>query len=370
MLALEARRMDYRTIVLDPDLNAPAAIVADDQIAAELTDIEAARLLASRCDVVTLEWENANVVAVRALAELVPVHPSPKVLEVAQNRLSEKEAALDLGLETAPFRPVRSLVDLEEALADLGTPAVLKTVFGGYDGRGQRSISSPGEAASAFEELQGGNRELILEGGGNFDLEASVICARSADGSLATFPVVENIHRTGILDITIAPARISETVRKQAVAAAERMTSGLEVVGLLAVELFIDSGGRVLVNEIAPRPHNSGHYTWEACSVSQFEQQVRAICGLPLHEPALLRPAAMANLLGEHIGTGRELSSIVDALDHPMVSLHLYGKAKGRPGRKMGHLTALADDAEAALNRVTAARAALVRGFLRASESR
>lgn len=362
--------MDYRTIVLDPDVNAPAAIVADDQIAAELTDIEAARLLAKRCDVVTLEWENANVVAVRALSELVPVHPSPKVLEIAQNRLSEKEAALELGLETAPFRAVHSLRALELAIADLGTPAVLKTVFGGYDGRGQRIISSPDEAAAAFAELQGADRELILEGWVDFALEASVICARSADGSLATFPVVENIHKSGILDITIVPARISEAIRKQAVTVAERMTSGLEVVGLLAVELFIDARGRVLVNEIAPRPHNSGHYTWEACSVSQFEQQVRAICGLPLHEPVLLKPAAMANLLGEHVGTGRGLSSIVDALGHPMVSLHLYGKAKGRLGRKMGHLTALADEAETALSRVTAARAALVRGFLKTSESR
>lgn len=355
MLALEARRMDYRTVVLDPDPRAPAGQVADDHIIAPLTDLAAARDLAALSDVVTLEWENADLAAVSALAELVPVRPGPAILEVAQNRLREKEAARSFGLATAPFHAVRSLRDLQNGLADTGTPAVLKTVYGGYDGKGQRVIRDLSEAEAAYGELKGAG-DLILEGWVDFEMEVSVICARGLDGHVSCFPVVENIHRNGILDLTIAPARVSEDVRRRAAEVGARMAEGLDLVGLLAVEMFVARSGEVLVNEIAPRPHNSGHYTWEACSPSQFEMQLRAVCGLPLPDPLLLRPAAMANLLGDHVGDGRGIDATADALALPSVSLHLYGKAAGRPGRKMGHLTALAEDADTALARAVEAR--------------
>jgi 5-(carboxyamino)imidazole ribonucleotide synthase len=362
MFALEARRLDYRTIVLDPDPTAPTAHVADEHIVAPLTDLGAADELAHRCDLVTLEWENADLRAVEALAERLPVRPGPQVLAVAQNRIKEKETARRLGLLTAPFRTVRTLQDLEDALREVGIPALLKTASGGYDGKGQRLIGKDDSPSEAFRELSAPGTELILEGWVDFRLEASTICARGITGEMASFPVVENIHRRGILDFTIAPARIDPKLRDAAAEIGRVLAEGLDVVGLLAVELFIDHDDRLLVNEIAPRPHNSGHYTWEACSVSQFEQQLRAVCGLPLARPDLLRPAAMANLLGEDIGTGRGLGSLADALRTPGVAVHLYGKAEGRFGRKMGHLTALADDADEALRRVQHARRVLIDG--------
>jgi 5-(carboxyamino)imidazole ribonucleotide synthase len=356
MLALEARRMDYRTLVLDPDPRSPAGQVADEQIIAPLTDLDAALDLASRCDVVTLEWENADVTAVRELERLVPVRPGAHVLEVAQNRVREKEAARRLGLETAAFVPVRSLGDLVAGVRDLGTPAVLKTATGGYDGRGQWVIRSHSDVGAAYAALGGGEAELILEAWIDFALEASIICARSEAGEILSFPVVENTHRNGILDFSIAPGRVSPRVAEEARRVGEALSAGLEVVGLLAVELFVTRDDHVLVNEIAPRPHNSGHYTWDACSVSQFEQQLRAVCGLPLADPVLLSPAAMANLLGDHVGTGRERAGFAAALGIPMLAVHLYGKAEARPGRKVGHLTALADDPGTALRNARRAR--------------
>jgi 5-(carboxyamino)imidazole ribonucleotide synthase len=344
MLALEARRMGYHTVVLDPDEQAPAGQVADGHLVAPLTDLAAAQELAHRSDVVTLEWENADLGAVRALSELIPVRPGPHVLEIAQNRILEKEAARRLGLETAPFRPVRSPSDLELAVAELGTPAILKTASGGYDGKGQRLIRSAGEIASAFEELGAGEAELILEGWVDFRLEASVVCARSVDGEIASFPVGENIHRRGILDFTIVPARIPAAVQHAALEIGRTLMTGLDVVGVLAVELFVTPDDHLLVNEIAPRPHNSGHYSWEACTESQFEQQLRAVCGLPLGAAKLLSPACMVNLLGEDVGTGEDLTSVADALSIPGLALHLYGKAESRAGRKMGHLTVVADN--------------------------
>ena len=359
MLSMVARRMGYRTVVLDPDPHASAAQVADEHIVAGLAEVDAALELARRSDVVTLEWENADVAAVRALAVHVPVHPGPDILEIAQNRIREKDTARRLGLETAEFVPVRSPGDLRTAIERLGLPLILKTASGGYDGRGQEVIGSSDDADAAYERLGAAAVEMIAEARIEFQLEASVICARSPDGTVAVFPVGENRHRQGILDYTIVPAPLTEEVRRKALETGLRLIEGLDMVGLLAVELFITIDGRVLVNEVAPRPHNSGHYSWEACSVSQFEQQLRAVCGLPLHEPELLRPAAMANLLGEHIGTGKDLPSIPRALGIPMVSLHLYGKRDASPRRKMGHLTALADDPETALERVSRARALL-----------
>jgi 5-(carboxyamino)imidazole ribonucleotide synthase len=360
MFVLEARRMGYRTIVLDPGEDAPAAQVADHHIRAPLDDVSAARELARRSEVVTLEWENADVAAIRELSEIAPVRPGAHVLEVAQHRVREKETARRLGLRTAEFAAVNTLDELTAAVERIGLPAVLKTARGGYDGKGQRVLRDPIEVADAFGDLSTGGNDLILEAWVPFRLEASVISARSASGEVRSFPVVENIHRNGILDFTIAPARVDPAIQEEARRMGEAFVEGLDVVGILAVELFVGEDDRIYVNEIAPRPHNSGHYTWEACAISQFEQQLRAVCDLPLGLPTLLRPAAMANLMGEDIDTGEGLPSVVDALAEPMVSLHLYGKREGRPGRKMGHLTCLADTADEALARARRARERLV----------
>ncbi|HEX2191307.1 MAG TPA: 5-(carboxyamino)imidazole ribonucleotide synthase [Longimicrobiaceae bacterium] len=356
MLALEARRMGYRTLVLDPAEDAPAAQVCDGHLRAPLDDADAIRELARRSDVVTLEWENADVEALRSLPGDVRLHPGPHVLEAAQHRVREKDAARRLGLPTADYRAVGTPEELRAALAEVGTPAVLKTARWGYDGKGQAVIGSPGEAAAAFAALGGPGTELVLEAWVPFELELSVVCARTAAGEVASFPAGENAHVGGILDTTTVPARVPDAVAREARRIAEAMAEGLDVVGVLGVEMFLEGDGTLRVNEVAPRPHNSGHYTWEACPVSQFEQQLRAVCGLPLGSTELLRPAAMANLLGEHVGNGLGRPETAALLSYPAVALHLYGKAEGRPGRKMGHLTVLADTPDEALERALRAR--------------
>ncbi|HEX2091414.1 MAG TPA: 5-(carboxyamino)imidazole ribonucleotide synthase [Longimicrobiaceae bacterium] len=356
MLALEARRMGYRTLVLDPAGDAPAAQVADGHIHARLNDPEAVRELAHRSEVVTLEWENADVHGLRALPGETRLHPGPHVLEVAQHRVREKDAARRLGLPTADYRPVSSLDELRAAVREIGTPAVLKTARWGYDGKGQAVLRSPAEAEAAFAALGPPGTELILEAFVPFRMEVSVVCARTERGETASFPVAENVHRHGILDLTVVPARVPESVAHEAARIAEALAEGLEVVGVLAVEMFVEEDDTIRVNEIAPRPHNSGHYTWEACAVSQFEQQLRAVCALPLGSPDLLRPAAMVNLLGEHIGNGEGLPQWAEVLRDPAVAVHLYGKREGKPGRKMGHLTVLAGTPDEAAARALEAR--------------
>jgi 5-(carboxyamino)imidazole ribonucleotide synthase len=354
MLAMEGRRMGYRVVVLDPGANGPAAQLADEHIRAPLDNRDAALDLARRSDVVTLEWENASVDIVEAMTGITPVRPGAGVLRVAQDRVEEKSAARRLGLATAGFRAVRSRSDLQTGLAGIGAPAILKTARGGYDGKGQARIDSVEDADRAYEELAGSRGGLILEERIDFRMEVSVICARTPAGEMAVFPIAENTHSRGILDVTVVPARLEPETLKEARRIGETLTEGLGVVGLLTVELFVTADHRLLVNEIAPRPHNSGHYTWDACSVSQFEQQLRAVCGLPLEDPVLLRPAAMANLLGEHIVHG--MAAAGDMLSTPMTALHLYGKSEGRPGRKMGHITAMGEDVEQARDRAVAAR--------------
>ena len=367
MFSLEARRMGYEVIILDPDEHAPAAQVATRQIRAPLDDLEGALELARHSDVVTLEWENADPAAMRAVAEIAPVRPGAHVLEVAQHRVREKDAARRLGIRTAEYRAVTTREQLDAAVAELGAPSVLKTARGGYDGKGQRVLRAVEDAGPAFAELGREGAELILEQWVPFRMEASVICARSPSGQIATFPIAENVHRRGILDFTIAPARLPAETLREARAIGEALMEGLDVVGLLAVELFVDEQDRLYVNEMAPRPHNSGHYTWQACSVSQFEQQLRAVCGLPLDNPVLLRPAAMANLLGEDIGVGAGLEGTVAALAVPAATLHLYGKRAARPGRKMGHITVLAETADEAHALARRAKQALVDSFAESS---
>jgi 5-(carboxyamino)imidazole ribonucleotide synthase len=360
MFAMEARRMGYRVVVWDPAADSPAAAIADETIVAPFHDAEAALELARRSDVVTLEWENADVDTLRALEAVVPVRPGPGVLEVAQHRIREKDAARRLGVPTADYRAVDSLDDLHAALNEVGVPAVLKTARGGYDGKGQAVIRDPAEAEAAFRSVAPEGAELILEAFVRFRMEISVVCARGPSGEIVCFPVGENEHRGGILHSTVAPARISPELAEEARRIACALAEGLEVVGLLAVEMFVGEDDVIRMNEIAPRPHNSGHYTWEACPASQFEQQLRAVCGLPLGSAELLRPAAMVNLMGDDAGTGLGRAGTADMMAVPMAALHLYGKAESRPGRKMGHVTALGDTADEALERADGAWRALV----------
>ena len=355
MLAVEARRLGYRTLVCDPDPHGPAAQVADAHLQADLSDPSAMRQLATQADVVTYEFENVDADAVQAAEEVGRVYPGSAVLRVAQHRVREKEAVARLGFGVPRFRPVRTEADLE----GFGLPLVLKTATAGYDGKGQAVVRAAAEAAAAVSRLRKGCDLLIAEELVDFSCELSVICARGADGHTACFDPGENRHRGGILDLTVAPARIPPEVAAEARRVAAGIAEGLGVVGLLAVEMFLTRSGRVLVNELAPRPHNSGHHTLEACATSQFEQLVRAICGLPLGAPRLYAPAAMANLLGDLWPAGGQ-PAFDRALEIPGVKLHLYGKAQARPGRKMGHLTVLADTADRAAELACTARSRVV----------
>jgi 5-(carboxyamino)imidazole ribonucleotide synthase len=360
MFAIAARRMGYRVHTLSPDYDTPTGQIADREVQAAYDDLDAVRDFARGVDVVTFEFENVSAAATEAAAGHAPVRPAGSVLHTTQHRLREKGFLAGAGFPVTPFAAVRSLDELRAALAALGTPAVLKTAGWGYDGKGQVRIAAPGEAAAAWSSLGGaslGGQEAILEAFVDFDREVSVVAARGLDGSFAHFGVIENRHHRHILDVSTAPAAVPAEVEQEAVAIARGILEGLEVVGVLCVEMFLTRDGRLLVNELAPRPHNSGHLTFDACVTSQFEQQLRAICGLPLGSPELLRPAAMANLLGDLWSEGEP--GWEAACRFPDVKLHLYGKAEARPGRKMGHLTALGGTVEEARERVMAARAAL-----------
>jgi 5-(carboxyamino)imidazole ribonucleotide synthase len=358
MFAIAARRMGYRVHTLSPDYDTPTGQVADREVQAAYDDLDAVHDFARGVDVVTFEFENVSAAATEAAAEHAPVRPAGAVLHTTQNRLREKGFLAGAGFPVTPFRPVRSLDELRAALAALGAPAVLKTAGWGYDGKGQVKIAAPAEAPAAWEKLD--RQESVLEAFVDFEREVSVVAARGLDGSFAHFGVIENRHRRHVLDVSIAPAAVSPAIETAAVEIARGILDGLEVVGVLCVEMFLTRDGRLLVNELAPRPHNSGHLTFDACLTSQFEQQLRAICGLALGSTELLRPAAMANLLGDLWAHGEP--DWAAACRFPDVKLHLYGKAAARPGRKMGHLTALAESGEAALRRVVAAREALGKG--------
>jgi 5-(carboxyamino)imidazole ribonucleotide synthase len=355
MFAMAARPMGYQVHVFTPEEESPAGQFADLTRIADYTNEAAVRRFAEGVDVVTFEFENIPVETAEWCAKERDVRPAGSVLHIAQNRLREKTFLASAGIPVAPFRAVRSAHELSSALEQIERPAILKTAAFGYDGKGQQTINSRDD----YEEIWSASSadELILEGMVHFEKELSVIVARGLDGAMATFPACENLHRNHILDVTVVPARVHESVEREAAQLACRIAEKLELVGLLAVEMFLKEDGELVVNELAPRPHNSGHWTIEGCATSQFEQQVRAVCGLPLGSTKILRPAAMANLLGEVWMSGEP--DWAKALTSEGVHLHLYGKTEPRPRRKMGHLTALADTAEEAMARVTEARAAL-----------
>lgn len=357
MFAIAARRMGYRVHTLSPDSDTPTGQVADLEINASYDDLDAIARFARSVDVVTFEFENVPAPATEAAARFVPVRPSGHVLHTTQHRLREKTFLRDAGFPLTPFAAVRSAAELHRALAELGCPAVLKTAGWGYDGKGQAKITRPDEAAAAWAAVN--TAEAVLEAWVDFAQEVSVVAARGLDGSVADFGVIGNRHANHILDVSLAPAEVSAPVAAAAGEIAREVLRRLDVVGVLCVEFFVASDGRLLINELAPRPHNSGHLTFDACVTSQFEQQLRAICGLPLGSTELLRPAAMANLLGDGWAGGEP--DWARMCGFPNVKLHLYGKAEPRPGRKMGHLTALASDRKEALRMALAARAALFR---------
>jgi 5-(carboxyamino)imidazole ribonucleotide synthase len=352
MFAIAARRMGYRIHVFSPEKDTPAGQLADLEIAAPYHDQPAVAAFARGIDLLTFEFENIPVQTVQWAAAHCVVRPAGEILHICQHRLREKQFLAAAGIPVAPFAPVSTTAELQSALPAIGLPAVLKTAAFGYDGKGQRKIDSLADAASIDLDTPS-----VLERFIPFAHEISVIVARGLDGQTATFPVCENIHRNHILDFTIAPARVSPAVEQSARALACTIAGKLDLTGLLAVEMFLLPDSTLLVNELAPRPHNSGHYTFDACVTSQFEQQLRAICGLPLGSTELLRPAAMANLLGGLWENGEP--DWFAAAHFPEVKIHLYGKTGPRPGRKMGHLTALAADPASALATVRRARASL-----------
>ncbi len=355
MFALAARRMGYRVHTFSPESDTPTGQVADREVVASYDDEAAVRDFAHGISVLTFEFENVPSRTIGWAAEHCAVRPSGRVLHTCQHRLREKEFLAAAGLPVAPFRKIESAAELVAAAAEIGLPGVLKTAAFGYDGKGQRKLQPGDDLAAAWQPFDG--QPAVLEKFITFEREISVLVARGLDGSIATWPVCENEHANHILDVTLCPARIPAAVAEAARTLAERVAVSLDLVGVLAVELFLLASGELIINELAPRPHNSGHASFDASLTSQFEQQVRAICGLPLGSTESLRPAAMANLLGDEWADGEP--NWPAALALPGVKLHLYGKAEPKPGRKMGHLTALAATVEEAAAAVRTARAAL-----------
>lgn len=354
MFALAARRMGYRVHVYSPDVDSPAGQVADVEIAAAYDDLDAIRTFARHVDVVTFEFENVPAATAEAAAAFAPVRPSGTVLHVAQQRAREKAYLADKGFPVTPFAYIREEADVATGVAKVGTPAVLKTARFGYDGKGQVKVGSADQARAAWEELD--RSEAVLEAFIPFEKEVSVVSARGLTGWTAIYGLIENTHARHILDTSTLPAGVTVAVERRAAEIARGLLESLDVVGVLCVEFFLTTAGELLINELAPRPHNSGHLTIEACMTSQFEQQLRAVCGLPAGATELLRPAAMANLLGDLWQHGEPHWA---AACLPGVSLHLYGKSEARVGRKMGHLTALADAAAHARDLALRARGAL-----------
>jgi len=334
MSALAAARLGYRCHILTREVDSPAAQVAHDVTISDYAEQGSLRAFAAAVDVISFEFENVSAEGLDLLASLKPVRPAPSVLRISQDRVAEKSFLNDAGVATAHWRPVASLAELRDAAAELGFPAVLKTTRLGYDGKGQRTLRNAADLAPAFAALE--PKPLVLEGFVDFACEISVVIARGADGAVSAFDAVENRHHAHILDVTLAPARISEDTAAAAQAIARRVVEALELVGLLAVEMFVDNAGQVLVNEIAPRPHNSGHWTIDACPASQFELHIRSIAGLPLPPAVRHSDAVMRNLVGPE---GLALWPAI--LATPGLIPHLYGKAEARPGRKMGHVTRL-----------------------------
>lgn len=349
MMALAAKEAGFRIIVLEPGFPSPCGQVADEQIIASYDDRDALLQLAEKSDVITYEFENIDYEALQWVSEKGCVPQGADIIKITQNRILEKQALVEAGVKVAPY----AVIDNQEALftevENIGFPCVLKTSRGGYDGKGQCVMRAQDEINPAGQLLEHG--PCVLESWIPFEKEVSVIVTRNIRGDMTTFPVAENLHVNNILHETIVPARIVNHVHKKAVALAKKIASHLELVGTLAVEMFLTRDGELFVNELAPRPHNSGHYTIEACDISQFGQHVRAVCNWPLKEPELLKPVVMVNILGQHV------EAVVDAIAEKLTwSIHFYGKEEAKLNRKMGHITILTDDIEKTVNEIETSR--------------
>lgn len=361
MFAMAARRMGYHVHTFSPDDDTPTGQVSDVEVSAGYDDLDKVRDFARHVDVVTFEFENVPTATAEAAAEFAPVRPGGNVLHITQHRLREKTFLRANGFPVAPFQPVYSVEELRLALHRVGCPAILKTAGWGYDGKGQVGIGTIADADAAWSALEAD--EAVVEAKIDFEKEVSLVAARGMDGAFTHWGLIENDHRNRILDTSFSPAAVDACITEKAVEIARGILDELEVVGVLCVEFFLRRDGELIVNELAPRPHNSGHLTFDASLTSQFEQQVRAVCGLTLGATDILRPAAMANLLGDlwldaH-GKIIQPDWAAALASSPDVKLHLYGKTEPRHGRKMGHLTAMAPTAAEALQHVIAARRAL-----------
>lgn len=356
MFLVAAKTMGYRVTVLDPDPRSPAGLLADVHLCLPYDDAAALAEMAKSCAAVTTEFENVDADAMRWLAAHVPVSPSGDCVAIAQDRVLEKSFINGAGLPTAPWLPLARAADIDDSAAAC-LPGILKTARLGYDGKGQVRVTTLAELKAAF--AAGHGQRCILEKMLPLASEMSVIVARTGPAQAAVFPVAENEHVGGILDISLVPARISPQLTAQAQQMALHLVETLNYIGVLAVEFFVLQDGTLVINEMAPRPHNSGHYTLDACLTSQFEQQVRAMCGLTPGRTELLKPAVMVNLLGDSWGPAGEEPDWRVLLDAPNAKLHLYGKQEARPGRKMGHFTVLCDSAEAALEQAQAIKETL-----------
>ena len=356
MFTIAARSMGYRVIILDPDPHSPAGNIADQHIQADFNDHAALDMLGDSCVAITSEFENLPVESLTRLQRHCPVHPAPDVVAMAQDRLLEKTFLDEHEFPTVAFYPIQTLDDLEEAMDGLGAPGILKIAQPRYPGHGRHAVASLEEAIEAFREM--GEQPCILEERLYVEKRLSVILARSIEGEIAVYPVVENRYRKGILDLSLAPADISTVAADGAIELACELADELEYCGVLSIEFFLTGDGELLVNDITPRPHNSGHYTVDACVTSQFEQQVRMMCGLPPGDTQLLTSVVMTNLLGDLWSRGDPDWEPV--FHEPQAKLHLYGKQEARPGRKMGHINCLAEDTEGALEIATSIRKQLM----------
>ncbi|HEY5892510.1 MAG TPA: 5-(carboxyamino)imidazole ribonucleotide synthase [Chthoniobacterales bacterium] len=357
MFALSARKMGYRVYTFEPQPDSPAGQISDREFTANYLDRDALDSFATSVDVVTFEFENIPAEVVERVAAQKPVYPRWSVLHICQNREREKKFLASRGYPVAPFRIIHSAAELAAALHEIGTPCVLKTANFGYDGKGQLKISAPADPNEIWERFAA--RKAVLESWITHQSEVSAIVARNAQGETSSFPVAENLHRNHILDVSVVPARIPLQLAAEAEAIARRIAADLDLVGLLAVEFFISPKDELLVNELAPRPHNSGHYTFDACVTSQFEQQLRAVCSLPFSSTRLLSPVVMVNLLGDLWPNPATPPDFYPVLAEPDARLHLYGKSEGRKGRKMGHFCVLKPNVEEALSTALAIRAKL-----------
>ncbi len=359
MMILAGRQLDYHFHILDPTENCPAHVIADKHIVAGFDDVYAIEKLADSVDVVTYEFEHISLKALQDLERKGhKIYPGSNTLSHIQDKYEQKLWLKKNKIPVPAFVDIKSYEELGKAVKKFSFPCMLKTCTGGYDGKGNHVIKSKKDIKIAYEALGGGVVPLMLEEMIKFTKEVSVLACKSLNGDVCVFPIAENLHKNSILDETIVPADISDKTQKEAIKIAKQCLTSFDAVGMLCIELFVTDNGRLLVNELAPRPHNSGHYTIEGCYTSQYEQHIRAICGMPLGDTNLIRPAAMKNIIGDHDGAA-EVCGLEKAYENSEVKIHIYGKTQIRAGRKMGHITATADTAEKALKQVRKAHRAI-----------